>query len=191
MWIIKVFLLVSLMAPFFKRVIRKETNKQILWILISWLFYEILLRAVPYFEENTGVVLSWFLSNVVLYMVPYGIIFWAGCLLTRFNEKQLIAVFFVMIILCFVNGLIMYHQYGHVVATQDYKYPIKLYYVSYAVGMGSFLYFLFSKLKLDIGYLSYIGKNTMWFYLWHIFFVFIYMFIKKISIFMKAGSLLL
>lgn len=56
--------------------------------------------------------------------------------------------------------------------TQDFKYPPRIYYLSYAIAVSAFLYMWCDRLTVKNKYIrqaiEYLSSNSMWIYLWHI-----------------------
>jgi len=65
------------------------------------------------------------------------------------------------------------------VSTQEYKYPPQIYYIAYSLFVSFSLYYLvvltniFNIFKRN-SVVSFVGKSTMWIYLWHWFVLYLY-----------------
>ncbi len=172
-WIIKVFLLVAIVSPFLY-LWHKNTqadSKYFFVLAICFLIYEFLrYLSLPYIQEGVGKIAS----SVVLYVVPYAIIFSVGLRMLQMNKKQLFTLSFVSLGTLFFVGLGLFFQSEKVVTTQALKYPPSIYYFSYALFVSSLLWIysgqiglVFERAKLKNLFL-FIANNSIWVYLWHI-----------------------
>jgi peptidoglycan/LPS O-acetylase OafA/YrhL len=169
-WIIRVFILVALVAPFI-RLMNEKVRSNIIYFLI------ILFALLAYSDLLPWLVPYPIIRETLLYLIPYSCVFALGMRLRRVsrNEILLIASLSLMtfLSLLFIHSI----QLGELVKTQAYKYPSRIYYLSYAIFASLFLYMasdalfnLISKLKLRSP-VTFIGRNSMWIYLWHIVFI--------------------
>lgn len=168
-WIIRVLLLVAIIAPLSKFIL--PSNRALLWLSMStcYIAFE---YAVHYFSWPSIHWLDNLFNEFIFYLVPYGLVMLIGVELHKYKIKSRLtgAVILLLIFCCMFIWL--YISTGSFVPSQRYKYPPTLYYLSYAVGMS----LLFSCLVefINVGSLlvgrtlSWIGRKTMWTYLWHI-----------------------
>jgi hypothetical protein len=179
MWIIRIFLLVALTAPFTYQISQKiQSNKlYLILLLLVYVCYEGLLYLVNSYPDN-----AWktFIEEFVCYGVAYGVIYALGLRLAKLTVKELWLVgglsFCVFAALC---GILYYYE-GHLVSTQGYKYPPSAYYVSYAIATSIVIYkcakFIcgaLSRLPWVEGVVMFIAQNSLWIYLWHTLFLLI------------------
>lgn len=71
---------------------------------------------------------------------------------------------------------IYFVKYGALIQTQIFKYPPRLYYLSYAVAVTMWLVVLFQNITRTHHFLrmvDFISSHSLWIYLWHIFSIFI------------------
>lgn len=168
-WIIRVFLIISLFAPFIESFSHKFSK---------WLCIIIALSLLAVFElfalERD--------DSVIYYMVmtiPYISIFTIGLLARRGSKQFLLSISFIMLAIYSAYAIYYYNNSGCYLLTQIAKYPPKLYYTSYALGMVLLLYLLREKIhNLVIGLrleklFGFIGSHTIWIYFWHIPFLFV------------------
>jgi peptidoglycan/LPS O-acetylase OafA/YrhL len=87
----------------------------------------------------------------------------------RKQLKRLIFLSYSILLIC----IMFFHFFDQgVVKTQLFKFPPRIYYVSYALSVSFTLLYLtlhtpiFNKLKYN-GVIQFIGRSTMWIYLWH------------------------
>lgn len=175
-WIIRVFLLVAVVAPFILAFNNKRKSNLSYFssMLAIYIGYEILVYAwQPLASTMAGI----FIENTIFYVVPYAIVFSLGLRFAALPSCQLIApalifgaIFFIM-----AAGLFL-HSEG-VVYTQAFKYPPQLYYLSYAMAVSFALWFVvdllmpYIKGMLVYPFIEFIARNSLWAYLWHIPFV--------------------
>jgi len=173
-WIFKVYILIAVITPFLIYIYRKYSFLQnIFFALVIYIVYEFM---HTYIGNNYFII-----SNYLYYLLAYSICVIIGINVKRINDKNILtlAIFFLIIFIT-----IMFYFYItklEIISTQLYKYPPKIYYLSYGIGMSLLSYYMISrknlltiKEKLDISVIKFISSHTMWIYLWHI--VFIYLF---------------
>lgn len=155
------------------------------WIFRVFIFVSILLPVFVYFDENkfyglVGLVSLYFLlsmipldNKIVNYAIiqPLGYTFVAylaykfkGSILKPSNNFNIALVTFGFLLFI----LLAFNYFS--ISIQDYKYPPKFYYLLYGTTMSILI---FNLIRTRIVFLSYLGRNSMWIYLWHIPFVII------------------
>lgn len=175
-WIIRIFLLVAIVAPFIYSYSRHQPSnyKYFSIAAIGYLAYELLLTAGIALPKS---VLSTLIESSILYLIPYAVVFAVGIRLPDLGRSQLL-VLTVFSFSVFVAWLGLYWvALDELVPTQEFKYSPKSYYLSYALLVSSLLWMASGKivsllkqshLLLAIGF---VGRNSIWIYLWHIPFV--------------------
>lgn len=114
-----------------------------------------------------------FLDYTIGYMIPYGFAYLLGgrCAnrLQKNENKWIIilsgAVFVLLSVMLFVHS-------GKFVDISEYKYPPRMYYLSYGLFMAFVIISLLRKYETKIplcGLITFISSNSLWLYLWHIF----------------------
>ncbi len=167
-WIIRVFFIIALFAPLIALALRKINNSS---------FYAIIISAFALFEHlvHFGKFTS-FACTLLLTNIPYIFIFALGYKAIGLNKKQLLVTGGGILTIFIVLILYYYNQTGKCIPTQQFKYPPRLYYTSYALGVCYILWGLRDKI-VAFGYCipsqftklcCFIGSHTMWIYLWHI-----------------------
>tara|TARA_R110002012_G_scaffold18423_2_gene67699 strand:- start:117 stop:1133 length:1017 start_codon:yes stop_codon:yes gene_type:complete len=172
-WIIKVFILVAIMSPslfFLHKRIQKDSSYFFL-ILVFFLFYELIrYLALPYIKDGVGQIAS----LVVLYLIPFSIIFSIGLRMLRMSKAQLISLSFFSLVVFVIVGFCLFVYNGEIVPTQRFKYPPSIYYFSYAVFVSGFLWVYSESISNAIEKLRikkvvlFLASNSIWVYLWHI-----------------------
>ena len=112
----------------------------------------------------------------IFFTVGYGLLFIYGLRSVTWDDKVLrrhVAVFATLFVCALVFNFFQFHAF---VDTETYKYPPRLYYISYSMFASLlFLYLLkfsnaFNNFKNN-RFVRFIGRSTLWIYLWHYFFI--------------------
>ena len=176
-WIIRVFLLVALVAPFIylHHKNTKIDSIYLMQLLFFLLVYEICrYSSMPYISDGFGKQLS----LVVFYVVPYSLLFALGLRIPQFPSRSNSILLWLFLICFILLAFLFWLNTGNFVPTQKFKYPPSIYYLSYATSVSIFLW-IFSDSLLKIleknttikNIVLFIAKNSIWIYLWHILFV--------------------
>jgi hypothetical protein len=173
-WIIRVFLLVALIAPFIYH-FHKRTDSDSVYLytlLILFIIYEICRHfTAPYISTEFDRIVS----LIILYVIPYSLLFALGLRMPTLTEKS-IKVILISFFLCFAL-LVGAHSYtsGKFIPTQQFKYPPTIYYFSYAISVSVFLWLsshkiwgILQKNKMMTNFVLFMARNSIWIYLWHI-----------------------
>tara|TARA_R110000744_G_scaffold375905_1_gene489747 strand:+ start:2810 stop:3748 length:939 start_codon:yes stop_codon:yes gene_type:complete len=175
-WIIRVFLLVALAAPFLLYINGKfKSNKKFLiFLLISFVIYDISQTIIHNFN-NESFALELF-DAIVFYLIPYSLIYLLGIRAMNLTKPEFLKIIIFSGITFLGIGLYLYIEKGIFIYTHDYKYPISSYYVSYAL-MAALPFWLFGDLiwkQIPIKikpFILFVSQNSIWIYLWHIPFI--------------------
>jgi peptidoglycan/LPS O-acetylase OafA/YrhL len=169
-WIVRVFLLVALGAPFFLSLHRRLSSHWFYFaaVLVIYAVYELLWAL--YFRFGAGP-FAYFVEHFLLYILPYGCVFAVGLRLPVLNRRAvglMCGLLFLMFSIVVFGG-----SYStKFVATQFFKYPPTFYYLSYSL-LASFALFLFLSDKgvsrfFSSSFLTFVSTSSLWIYLWHI-----------------------
>ncbi len=175
LWIVRVFLSLAVLAP----VIRELKTRSGKWfpvlLLLAYGVYEVFCRAY----EGTGLISYEQVHrpvSLLLYAVPYGCVFGLGMVLPRLGRRA--AVWMGLAFLVLFGGLSL--GYGTDLFThawqyaplQAFKYPPRLYYLSYGIGVSFLLYGAVHPLRrlhpAVGGPVRFISACSFDIYLWHI-----------------------
>lgn len=172
-WIIRVFILMAIIAPLLLKIhnLLDSNAKYFIAVFIFYVIYELIFHIY----RNTGIyVLDIIINNFFFYIVPYGFLFSLGLRLPTLDKKSILIISYIFLSL-FI-GLLFFNYSSHFVSTQLYKYPPRLYYLSYAIFVSLNLYLLSNSQKLSnifkSNFLLFMSSSSMWIYLWHILFVY-------------------
>ncbi len=168
-WIIRVYLLCAIFIPIFIKVLNKCTNFQKYLIIIVLLtLHEILI--------NLGVYqLNPFFNYILSYSIGYGLIVMLGIDMKNISRKAKIK-YSAISLLVFSGLTIYYYKNKCLLGISEFKYPPKLYYISYSLFASYLLFALFEKFEFKNmnvkKIIVFISKSSLWIYLWHILYVY-------------------
>lgn len=175
-WIIRVFLVVALAAPFIYMVHRKQKSHRmyLLLVAVGYAVYEVLASKISGLAMGgvAKTILQWFFTAI-----PYVLIFAFAIRVVDLSTKTVVA--FTIMFAAVFGGWFVYYivSKGTWQPTQPFKYPATSYYLSFALMMAGFLYLtghwwmqMVGRLKLT-SLVLFIGSNSIWIYLWHILFL--------------------
>ena len=174
-WIIRVFLLCTLITPliiYYKKYIFSKVG--ILFLFGMYVFYEFLINMIQPSE---------IVSEFVFYALGYGIVLVLGMALHVLSKKSIYILSGIFgFIYCCIAGY-LYYKHQHYISVQNYKYPPQIYYLSYSLCVSFFLYAVTTNINLkgcvyDI--IKFISRYSLSIYLWHIFFLYLIQFNKII-----------
>lgn len=158
-WIIRVFFLISIIAPILFK----------LHLIVSWKYRVLILVTLLFINEFLANIFSGnYFATIIIMMIGYSIVFVVGIWLPSFTKKGLT-------LFCVSNALIYMVLGGG--SVQAFKFPPRMMYLSYAFFCISLLWIfrqnIISWLKKChlLTFCTYIGSHTLWIYLWHIPFV--------------------
>lgn len=180
LWIIRIFFSMALITPLLYRLndkIKKESTFYIL-ILSTYLLYEFSFYYSKLILERQALTV---LNIVVYFTITYGLILLYGLRISSLNKTTL-QKHIIIIGLAFVSCLIiLFFKDNIFIATQIFKYPPRLYYLSYALFISVLLYYCYRYQNVIITnyrLIQFIGRSTLWIYLWHWFFIRVYGYFK-------------
>lgn len=175
-WIIRIFTSLALVAPFLYYLNKNIKSEKMFFIFIAmtYVLYELaLLSSKSMLNEQPYM----FAEQIVFPTVPYSLLFLYGLRISSLNKTTIQFHLFIFTVIfasyVFVN-FVLNQQF---VPTQEFKYPPRLYYLSYSLLVSVSLYYLvnFKKIVLAKSKLfQFIGRSTLWIYLWHYFFIKVY-----------------
>lgn len=159
-WIIYVYLICAILMPLIVKICQYKFVNIVVWGV-----------AVVYFflAENYP---NYYFKVLVLYPIVYGLISYVA-VKWNYCSVRYRGAFIVICFVFFVYKVVThYFETGFVVSLMEYKYPPKILYLSYTVPMSFVLIELANKIHFSKGvvsqFVSFLSKNSLWFYLWHI-----------------------
>ncbi len=177
-WIVRIFLMIALLQPIL-RFLNDKIKSNILFLLIITLAYIFNELFFMYDKSFPNI----FISYVLLYLIPYGLVALIGLRMThdsKFVDMILIVScvsFSILQLLTFING--------NGFEPNLFKYPPKLYYITYGLMIGTASYKLLQKIKYNeknkiIVAMHWLSINSFKVYLFHIFSLFGLMVIRNL-----------
>lgn len=162
-WIIYVYLICAVIMPFLIRIETSSIYAKAVYIVGNLIY--LCLASVSD---------SYVYQLVVLYPIAYGLISFLGILISR-DERALTDFIMISGLLIFaLNAIVLYKSTGKFIVTGEYKYPPRLYYLSYSLSI-SILLFRFRSVLMQIvttirmtKVVTFVSKHSLWIYLWHI-----------------------
>lgn len=177
-WIFRVFVLVALCGPVFL-VLYNTIKVKLIYFLILVFIYGLYETAYPFLYQIECCWLNVIINDILFYMIPYGCLFGLGLSLPDFERKTIITIASIFFILFSVFSCLIYSD--HFVPTNKFKYPPRLYYLSYSIFASLSLFLIFNKKTVNFipnkinKIILFVGSSTMWIYLWHILLLYIWM----------------
>jgi len=172
-WVLRIFLLVAIAAPFIYRYSRSQpsTPRYLATVIAVYLVYElILVFYLPLPKSVPGLVFE----SLVLYLVSYAVVFAIGIRLPDLSRGQL-ALMAAAVLLVFMSWIgIHWVTTGRIEPTQYFRYPPQLYYLSYAMFAAMVAWAFSGRVVGLLGKIHvmpvvrFAGQNSIWIYLWHI-----------------------
>lgn len=172
-WIIRIFFSMAIAAPLFYLINRNLKNDKTFYIVTvsAYFVYELSVACSKIFFSQ-DVLTS--IADFAFSTIPYAFVFLYGLRINNF-EKDIVKLHSVIFgIVWSVYCVALFIKKGMFVPTQLYKYPPQLYYLSFSLFMSTSLFYIikFTDIKLDrLKIIQFIGRSTLWIYLWHWFFI--------------------
>lgn len=164
-WVIRIYIYIAILAPILYYIYNK-INKKILLIAIifMYLIYSFLVK----YSFNLSGNINLIINVTLLDFIGYSFIIWIAIFTKKITVKKslILGIFFSI---CFIFMMLKYDF----APTQNFKCPLRLYYLMYAFSiiylLNSLLDWLTNKkILIKSKIVIYISKNSMWIYLWHI-----------------------
>lgn len=175
-WVIRVFLLVALEAPFIFKLHRRigQHGHYFMALALIYLLYE---AAIPLGGAIGHPPLARAVQDIFFYAVPYGVVFAIGLRLPMLSQRAVLGLMATMLLVFLIGMVWLWRAHGMVVPTQEFKYPPRIYYLSYGLFVASLAWLCAARiLKWVDGtvpgrFLDFLSQNSIWVYLWHIPFI--------------------
>ena len=166
-WIIRILFGMAIIAPFLKMLSDKMTIRNLLLICI------LMFGAT----ELLALLSSVYFYKLAIMFIPYAAIYQLGMNVKRFSGSSILKSGLLLLMVYIAIAVILYVFNGAYLPTGKFKYPPRIYYVTYALGASALLWYYRQGITkmLQIMYLhkfaQFVGSHTFWIYLWHIPFV--------------------
>ena len=166
--VIRIYLYIAILAPILYYLINKVSRKYIIiFMVLEYIIYIFLIRLSFHLSGALNVIFT----ATFLDFIGYSFIIFIAIFTYKINRKNslLLSVIFMV---CFFILMINYNFEP----TQNFKYPLRIYYLTYAFSIIYLLNFLLdfinNKFRIkENKFILYISKNSMWIYLWHILYI--------------------
>lgn len=182
-WIIRVFILVAIFANPLLNLYKlcKSENRFLALLFFIYLGYERLFIEIKHLNLPSTIITQ-LIDDYLFYLIPYGCLFGLGIVLPKLRFKNILFIsgFFLGIFLLLAT--FYYRSLGHFISIQDFKYPARIYFVSYGIFMSLFAfsgvdlicckYNLSNNNHVLLRGIVFVSSSSLWIYLWHIFFVY-------------------
>ncbi len=168
-WIIRVFLIVMLVTPVLTWLEERMRRPWMFYLTIAAMLglQSILVKWLK--PLNLGV----FVEDWLLYIFGYSAVFMAGLRFRKASVWERLIVLAAALVVMAAIGCHISAEQGTWIYFQKLKYPPRVYFLMWGLLVSMFLWItsgIWSKL-LDNSLFTFIGRNTIWIYLWHIPFV--------------------
>lgn len=163
-WIIRILVGMAVIAPFLKNLSDRLTVTELL----------ILCAMMIGVTEVLAILSSAYIYKVAIMFIPYASIYLFGMNFYRLSKRNILYTGVLFMLIYFAAAVFFYIQNGSYFPTQNYKYPPRIYYVSYALGISALLWYLRQQITFFLhkfrlhDFAKFIGSHTFWIYLWHI-----------------------
>ena len=162
-WVIMVYLICAILVPLLNKV-NIFSLKHVFIIGAAYLLYEAV--CTSNFTTTVGAI-----DDILLYIVPYGILTLFGMNYEKISKKARILTAVCVFVVCVGIACGLYLQKGQFIYTQEWKYPARIYYLSYAVSVSIFVLELLRRIPqrlADSKFIRFVSGHSLWIYLWHI-----------------------
>jgi fucose 4-O-acetylase-like acetyltransferase len=176
-WIIRVFIIVAIAAPWIHKA-NQNIKSNLLYLLILYIIFLGYEASLFLLLPDQELIFVKLLLLFVYYGIAYGLVFALGIRIAKLSKKQCLILLTTFLSIFITLAIVYYFQLGHIVVTQDFKYPPSAYYLSYAMAMTMLVWLTLDRFiqviapikKLETVILL-IAQNSLWIYLWHIMFL--------------------
>lgn len=171
LWIFKVYVIVALLTPVMLRFKASVPNRAVYFAIILCVYagYEVFYAFLQVAVQNA--VTMALIDDTLIVGLPYAVLFAYGLQLEELADRTIVWISIGSLLTFWALALAKFQVTGHFVPTQFFKYPPRLYYLSYAIFCVNNLYLLSKSAlvaKLPPRPIQWVSTNLMWIYLWHI-----------------------
>jgi peptidoglycan/LPS O-acetylase OafA/YrhL len=171
-WVFKIYLMLSLITPL-AVYLNKHVKNDLLYfgsLIAIYCSYELINHMVqPYLSGVTDTIFN----SVVFILLPYSILYFFSFRMAKLTRINILICSLFSFALFLTLVYLKYTETGSFVATQNFKYPPTIYYLSYAFFALTMVYLIMTKVNIVnkhiINRVTWLSSNSLWIYLWHIF----------------------
>lgn len=170
-WIVRVFLVISLIVPICWKFIREKINTGLFLIvlLLSYTFYLLLVN-------YTNIEKIPFLNYYFVQVFPYVIVALLG--IKIYKKRSDVKLAFYISSLCFLFSSLLNIYIGESVYPDLYKYPPQPQYLFYGLSVSLLIYYILLSLEnykiSNLKIANFVSRNSYDIYIYHILAIFIY-----------------
>lgn len=170
LWIIRVFFLIMLITPFLLKITKQLNNRSSLLLvllavglatLIAWYSCHYIV------SPSIKCLFNDWLSNIIGYSAPFVM----GLAIRNSNKaERFFYLFSLLVVVCVALSFYIVHNGFPIRLSPEYKYPPQSYYLIYGLFASCLLWCLKGPITRLLGTNTFlfIGRNTIWIYLYHI-----------------------
>ncbi len=166
-WIIRIFLLAALLLPILDYCLTKYRTRTYIGMIIVFALYETI--------ATTGIFSSKTAQFFISFIIPLSGLICFAYWIKHASNRSLFCASCIWLFIFLITGYVVYIITGKVHATAFMKYPFRIYYLSYAMGVSGLLIWLFRNEKIthlfNNAFVTFISAHSLWIYLWHILFL--------------------
>lgn len=189
-WIFKVYIILALLTPLALKLSQSSASNQTYFSVLAavYILYELIVASLT---EIISPQLTEFFNSVVFVIAPYSVLYFYGMRLPSLSTKQVTGVIFISLMIFLMLMILKFISLGEFVPTQEFKYPPRLYYLSYAFFALNLVYLICRNLSITNqavrNVVVWLSSHSLWIYLWHIMGFFIWRFL--IEDFLNRGMI--
>ena len=160
-WIIWIYIICGLLTPALIIINQK---------------YLVLFLPIVIAYEMICVYTNWSENRVMYYtfftVIPYGTFLLYALNFNKFSDKNHVTNSILIALIHIGYALFLYKKHLAYVPIGEFKYPARFYYFSYAIPIITCIYLILKKIgfcERHNRFITFMSKNSLWIYLWHIF----------------------
>ena len=172
-WIVRIFILIALILPL-ETLLKENLSARQYWSIMlgCYFLYEISYNFNLY--QNIKI-----LDLSINYLVPYALlVFSIGLYLEELSDRRILITLTISLICYFLLFVINGMKIDEIEILKSYKYPPRLYYLLYGIGMSLLIYYLVKRRNIfniekrgNNKIVNFIAQNSYEIYLCHIIFL--------------------
>lgn len=169
-WVIKVFLLIMLVTPVLLSIHQRYKYFSLGYVFAAMGLQMQLVRLIPLIPIE---LLKISFVETLPYLIGYSIFFSLGLCLRDASVKKILLILVSAVMLLGVGYWRCYSNGYSTLITPYYKYPPQTMFILYGLVMTTLMWTVRPIISrwTEAKWVSFIGRNTIWIYVWHILFV--------------------
>lgn len=166
-WVIKIYLLVAIILPLIKPLLLKKEKILYIISLLSLILNE--------FFAFTGYFDNFAYKYIIGYIIPCFFIIIYSYWLTVSSTKKILLASLSFFTIYTVAAIFLFQKNGSYIDTNSFKYPFRIYYLSFGLSISSIFFIYFKKIESSFNsskfltqIVNFTSRNSLWLYLIHI-----------------------